>query len=204
MQVALGLKAHSGWAALVALGEDAGAPVLVERCRLQLVGPKDAEWAKQPYHAAHGLEPEDARELVARGVRAARQHALHELKACVERAAAAGHRPLAAAVIVGKPMPDWSVEQILAVHFRMHQAEGVLFREALVHAVEACGVRPLPVREDSLQQRACEVLSARPAQLTAALAAVGRAAGPPWSRDQKDAALAAWLALHSGPKATGG
>jgi hypothetical protein len=24
-------------------------------------------------------------------------------------------------------MPEWNVEQILAVHFRMHQAEGVLF-----------------------------------------------------------------------------
>ncbi|HEX2486543.1 MAG TPA: hypothetical protein VHQ66_14640 [Myxococcota bacterium] len=198
----MGLKAHSGWAALVAVGEDGGAPVLVERCRLQLVAPEDAEWAKQPYHAAHGLEPEDARELVARGVRSARRLALHELKSCVERAAAAGHRQVAAAVIVGKPMPDWSVEQILAVHFRMHQAEGVLFRDALVHAVEACGLRPVPVREDSLEKRACEVLSARPAQLAAAVAALGRAAGPPWSRDQKDAALAAWLALHSGPKRT--
>jgi len=25
-------------------------------------------------------------------------------------------------------MPDWSIEEILGVHFRMHKAEGVLFR----------------------------------------------------------------------------
>jgi len=31
-------------------------------------------------------------------------------------------------------MPDWSTDEILAVHFRMHKAEGELFRDALVRA----------------------------------------------------------------------
>ena len=41
---------------------------------------------------------------------------------------------------MANPMPDWSVEEILAVHFRMHKAEGVLFRDALVEAANACGL----------------------------------------------------------------
>jgi hypothetical protein len=32
----------------------------------------------------------------------------------------------ACAVLVANPMPDWSIEEILGVHFRMHKAEGVL------------------------------------------------------------------------------
>jgi hypothetical protein len=196
MEVAFGLKAHSGWAVLVALGEAQGAPVLVERRRLELMAPDDAAWAKQPYHAAHGLDPEDARDVVARGARAARRLALRELKAAVERAVHAGHRDVAGAVLMGTPMPAWSVDEILAVHFRMHKAEGALFRDALAHAVEACGLRPVPLPEKALEARACEALAARPPALAAALAVLGRAAGPPWGRDQKDAALAAWVALR--------
>jgi len=29
-------------------------------------------------------------------------------------------------------MPDWSTDEILAVHVRMHKAEGELFRDVLV------------------------------------------------------------------------
>jgi hypothetical protein len=195
MEVAFGLKAHSGWAVLVALGEAKGAPVLVERRRLELMAP-DEGWAKHPYHAAHGLDPAEAEDVVARAVRAARRLALREVKAAVERAAHAGHREVAGAVLMGTPMPAWSVDEIVAVHFRMHKAEGALFRDALAHAVEACGLRPVPLPEKALEARACEELAARPPALAAALAELGRAAGPPWGRDQKDAALAAWVALR--------
>jgi hypothetical protein len=48
----IGLKTHSGWAALVAIGKDRGQTFhLIERRRLELV---DEAWAKQPYHAAEG------------------------------------------------------------------------------------------------------------------------------------------------------
>jgi hypothetical protein len=89
------------------------------------------------------------------------------------------------------------VDQILAVHPRMHQAEGALFRDALAHAVEACGLRPVALPEKGVEARACELLAAPPAALAAALAELGRAAGAPWGRDQKDAALAAWVALRA-------
>jgi hypothetical protein len=196
MRIAFGLKAHSGWAALVALGAQGGAAVLVERSRLELVAPGTAEWAKQPYHAAHGLEPEDARDVVGRAIRAARVLAVRELKAAVERAASAGGRAVAGAVLVGAPMPAWSVDEILAVHLRMHQAEGFLFRDALAHAVEACGLRLLALPEKTLAAQARERLAAPPAAVEASLATLGRAAGPPWGRDQKDAALAARVALE--------
>jgi hypothetical protein len=118
------------------------------------------------------------------------------VKAAVQRAVDAGHRAAAGGVLVGEPMPAWSVGAILAVHFRMHKAEGALFREALARAVEACGLRLVAIPEKALEMHAPEVLGARPESLARTLAELGREAGPPWGRDQKDAALAAWLALR--------
>jgi len=41
--VALGLKAHSGWAALVAVAEERGEPAVAARRRLELIEVADAE-----------------------------------------------------------------------------------------------------------------------------------------------------------------
>ena len=59
MNVVFGLKAHSGWAALVVLGRQKDDFVVVDRRRLELV---ENEWARQPYHAAEGLKSETARD----------------------------------------------------------------------------------------------------------------------------------------------
>lgn len=59
MNVAFGLKAHSGWAALVAIGEADGAPVVVDRCRLDLM---EEPWQKHVYHAAEKLKPDAAKD----------------------------------------------------------------------------------------------------------------------------------------------
>ncbi len=50
----LGFKAHSGWAALVALGRDKDDLHVIDRRRIELADPADGEWARQPYHAAEG------------------------------------------------------------------------------------------------------------------------------------------------------
>jgi hypothetical protein len=188
MRVAIGTKAHSGWAALVAVGRaQDGAPALVDRRRVELIDPKDAHWAKQPYHAAEGLDPGDAHDVVKRGVDSAHRIAAREIAAAVKRMANAGHDVRACAVLVGTGMPAWSVDEILAVHFRMHKAEGELFRGALVAGARRAGVAVVELREKEL--------AAHAKRAGGALAALGKAAGPPWGRDQKDAALAAWIAL---------
>ena len=196
MKIALGLKAHSGWAALVALGAPAGSLELVDRRRIELIDQGDAFWAKQPYHAAEGLDPDDARELVKRGIASARRLAVRELRAAVKRAREAQHEIAACAVLTNDPMPDWSVAEILAVHFRMHKAEGVLFRDALARAAETCGLRLVAIREKDLGEHAERALAAPGARLTKTVAELGKSAGAPWGADQKLAALAAWVGLQ--------
>jgi len=82
MNVAFGMKAHSGWAAMVAIGERDGGLVVADRRRIELV---EDEWAKQPYHAAEDLKPGAARDVVKRGVEAARRIAVREMRAAVKR-----------------------------------------------------------------------------------------------------------------------
>ena len=197
MKVALGLKAHSGWAALVVVGRRDRDLVVVDRRRIELV---EDQWAKAPYHAAEDLEPAAARDMVGRGVEQAHRIAAREMRAAVERERERGNTVSGCAVLVGAPMPDWSVEEILAVHFRMHKAEGVLFREALARAAEACGLRLVAIPEKLLTKHAQRALRTPAGGLVKRVAALGKSVGPPWGKDQKDAALAALAALLGRPR----
>src|SRR5262245_42733945 len=156
VRVALGLSVHSGWAALMAVGKADENICVADRRRIELVEEANAKWAKQPYHAAEHLEPKAASTMVERAINAANARARRELEAALQRADEAGHEVAACAVLVGKPMPDWTVEEILAVHFRMHKAEGVLFRSALIQAAEAYSLKALAIPEKLLLEHAQE------------------------------------------------
>jgi hypothetical protein len=192
MKVALGMKSHSGWAAVVVVGRNERNYVVIDRRRIELV---DEEWAKQPYHAAEGLETELARTLVKRGVEAAHRIAARELRILIDRERERQNQVAACAVLTGAAMPEWSTDQILSVHFRMHTAEGVLFRNALVQAAEACEVKCVAIPEKSLADVAEKTLNAPVSALAKQITALGKTVGPPWGKDQKDAALAALIAL---------
>ena len=196
MKAAFGLKSHSGWAALVVLGTAGSDLHVIDRRRIELVGKGDADGVKQPYHAAEHLRPETARDLVKRGVAAARRAAAREMRAAVKRTRAAKHRIAACAVLVGDPMPGWSVDEILAVHFRMHKAEGALFQEVLGASARACGITFVAVPAKQLATRARTAFGPRTSEVLTQIAMLGKVVGPPWGKDQKEATLAAAIALR--------
>jgi hypothetical protein len=193
-KAAFGFKAHSGWAALIVLGTRDGDLEVLERSRVELV---EEEWAKQPYHAAEELTPAEARKVVKRGIDSATRIALREMRSALKRTRESGFEVQDCGLIVGSPMPDWSVDEILAVHFRMHKAEGVLFRDVLARAADECGLRVVPIAEKSLLQHAQTILETDATRLSKQLAALGKLVGPPWSKDQKEATLAAMIALQT-------
>jgi hypothetical protein len=192
MKLAFGLKVHSGWAALVVIGAADGEFTVAERIRIELF---DEAWAKQPYHAAEKLDPDDARETVARGIAAAERIAAREIRSAVQREQERGNHVSACAVLIANPMPDWSVAEILSVHIRMHKAEGVLFRDVLLRTAKTCGLEPIAIPEKLLLDQAEKALRISASRLEKKLAALGKLAGPPWGKDQKEAALAAMVAL---------
>jgi hypothetical protein len=196
VKAVLGLKSHSGWAALVVLGRAGGDLHVIDRRRIELVKEGDREWARQPYHAAERLRPEIARDVVKRGVSAARQIAAREMRGVVRRTQEAKHKIAACAVLVGDPMPNWSVDEILAVHFRMHKAEGALFQDVLGAAARACGIPLVAVPTKQLAARARTTFGLRTSEILTQIGSLGKAVGPPWGKDQKEAALAAAIALR--------
>jgi hypothetical protein len=196
VKVAIGLKAHSGWAALVVIGNSGNELQVIDRRRLELVEARDSHWAKQPYHAAEALDPDPARDLVKRATKAAYRIADREMRATMKRLRKQGHEIVSCAVLVPSPMPEWSVDQILAVHFRMHKAEGVLFPEALARAADQCGLNLITIPEKLLSVRAEKSLATPLSGLTRKVIMLGKTAGPPWGKDQKNAALAAMVALQ--------
>jgi hypothetical protein len=191
MRLAVGLKARTGWAALVALAGDVREPRLVERARIILAPPG----VMAPYHEADGLDPRQAQDSVRRSIAAVNDLATDAIRAAARRFAAAGHDLAGCAVLVGSGMPNWTTDEILAVHVRMHKAEGELFRDALVMGAQACGLNVTTLPHQSAIDAAAKTLDLTRGQLDAILTALGKSAGPPWSKDQKEAAAAALVAL---------
>jgi hypothetical protein len=199
VKVVFGLKAHSGWTALVALGFRKDRAEVVDRRRVDLFEP-GAEWVKAPYHAAEGLAPAAARRMVERGVEAAHRHAARAMREAVQRIRALGHDPVAGAVLTGAPMPSWTTDEILAVHFRMHKAEGVLWRQALSEGAAGAGIEVVPVPEKELAMVAPRALGEKWTAIVARVEAFKAQVGPPWGKDQKEAAIAALVARRRPPR----
>ncbi len=190
MRAALGLKARTGRALLVAVGNETELHIL-ERSQLPLL--PEGDWA--PYHAAEGLAAQAARERVTSSVASARRLAAEGIRGAAERLISAGHTICGCGLLVGAGMPTWSIEDILAVHVRMHQAEGELFRDVLVRGARAHGLEVVTLREKSALDDAATALGLSRPQLEARLAALGKTVGPPWGKDQKEAAAAAMVVL---------
>ena len=199
MRVALGLKARTGRAILVAIGASQQMHVL-ERTELKLLPESDFA----PYHAAAGLPSAAAQKSVARSVASAHRLAEEGIRNAIETLACAGHEICGCGVLIGGGMPPWSTDDILAVHIRMHQAEGVLFREVLVAGARACGLLPTTLREKAALEEAASMLGLSRTALETRLVALGKTVGAPWGKDQKEAAAAALVALTvetQGPRA---
>ena len=99
------------------------------------------------------------------------------------------------AVVQGRTTELPELEKILASHPRLHTAEGVLFRQVLMLAAEACGMRVHGVPEHGMEERAAKALGLPAGSLMPRLSELGRGLGSPWTLDQKYAAAAAWLTL---------
>lgn len=193
-QAAVGFRVHSGWAAVVAVWLEKGAPVVLDRKRAHLVKTFSYTF-RQPYHTAEKMPLAEAREFVAQVQTEARElshRIIHEMQSSLENlkiSLTRGSLLLAS----GRALPD--LEKILASHALIHTADGELFREAIVHGCARCGLKTERIKEKELLETAKETLREQPAALLKHIAEMGKAFGSPWSQDEKFATLAAWLAL---------
>jgi len=193
-QAAVGFRAHSGWTALVAISLEEGSPLVVLRQRPHLVKTFTYEF-RQPYHSAEKRPPAEGRSFILHVRSEARRlayQAIHSVQTSLRRQDyELKHCGLLLAS--GRPLP--ALPQILASHALIHSADGELFREALLHASRRCGFEIFTAKESELLARASCALHLQPDELVRRVANLGSALGPPWSQDEKCAALVAWLSL---------
>jgi hypothetical protein len=191
MRVAIGFKPRTGRATMVVVGGEPAAPVFVESREVALLPPG----AFAPYHVAADLPPSKRQESIDRDVRAARRLAEEAVRDAIRRCQGAGNRVMQCGVLIGKGLPTWSTDEIIAVHVRMHMAEGEMFRDVLVEAARACKLGPVTLPDKTALESAAKTLGMKPARLGAALEALGKQSGPPWRKEHREAAAAALVAL---------
>ena len=98
-------------------------------------------------------------------------------------------------IVAGNMELPASLETILASHALIHAAEGEMFRKAIIDACAAKDLAIINFPGTTLNDDGAALLGLTAAKLRDRLAAFGKALGPPWGQDQKEATLVAWLAL---------
>ena len=200
-QAALGFRVHSGWAAMVAVGLEKGAPSVLARERVHLVE-KFTYAFRQPYHTAKEMTLVEGREFIS-GVRGeARRLAQGTIRRLQSEIPRQGYKLTRCGLLLasGRPLP--ALEKVLASHALIHAADGELFREAILHASGRCGLSEFAIRDKELLDAAGRRFRVKPADVLRRVMEMGRSLGAPWSQDEKFAALVAWLALASKPART--
>ena len=122
------------------------------------------------FHAAAAMAPNAAAQWIERMRDRALGNARQRLSPLIAKASAC-------AIVANDGRPG-DLAGILASHARIHTAEGYFYRDVFR---EACTIAVRTVPPSSLD-----------------FSKVGKLAPPPWGRDQKLAALAAWSALAGG------
>jgi hypothetical protein len=191
---AVGLRAHSGWAALVAVAGTPRSPEILLRRRVELADPR-VPGSKQPYHAAEGEKLPKAKKIVSRCAGDARRLAGRAFDEVLAELKKSKHPVIACGLLLasGRPLP--ALEAILASHALIHTADGELFRDALAAAAQERGLPVTRVREKEISSIAAAGLRIPEEEIARCLKDAGRSIGPPWTQDQKLAVLAAWVAV---------
>jgi hypothetical protein len=185
MRVALGFRAHSGWAAMVAVAGTVDAPRVLDRRKIVIADPELAG-SKQPYHAAAEIALAEAEVRIRQAIESSQGLAAEAIEVAIRALEREGHEVCGCAVLFGSGKPLPPLEAILASHALIHTAEGVMFREAIVWAAKQWKFPVSGIREKDLD----------PEWLTR-VSSLGKLMGPPWTQDQKFATVAALKLLET-------
>jgi hypothetical protein len=191
-KVALGFRAHSGWAVMVVVSGSARSIVVLKRLEINLI---ERDIPKQPYHAAEHLDFKQAAALIRRSEATARKLARAAVRSAVKELHDEGLDLDGAGIVIASGRPQISLAKTLASHALIHTAEGELFRTAIVKACEHFSLPVTAEKDSTLLERANKILGYTPLEITKRTTEAGFDLGPPWTQDEKRATIVAWLAL---------
>ncbi len=192
VRAALGFSPHTGWAAVVAVSGSRDGPAVLAKRRVVMATTFETGAV---YHAAQALSVAEAEALVRSSEERFAAAARESIAALKDELRARGVEPVASAVLATSARPLPPLASILRSHALVHAAEGELYRRVLAAASASCAIPASLVPAKELANGLAAASGVPERRLAFALAEMGKASGRPWARDQKDAALAAWLAL---------
>jgi hypothetical protein len=193
--VAIGIRPHSGWGAVVVVAGGPGAIEIVDRRKIVITDPA-IQGANQPYHFAEDLPDPDR--YLAECAAASERLAWEALREVVSEARRRQKAVAGCAILLasGRKLP--ALANILASHPLIHTAEGEFFRQAFRRAGERLKLQVTGIRERDLDDRSQMAFGAGAKSLQREISGLGKSLGPPWTADQKNACLAALLVLNQG------
>jgi hypothetical protein len=198
-RAAIGVRMHSGWGALVAVSYDGGTVEVVERRRVA-VTTAGTPGANQPYHFAERLGLPEAEKFLGDCLAASKRLALAAVREVLGGLRARQYRVVGSAVLLasGRPLPP--LPKILASHASIHAAEGEFFRDVFSKACRELELSVSGFRERDLDEWVRTAFGKAATRIARQVSTLGRSVGPPWTTDQKTAALAALLVLANKQK----
>jgi hypothetical protein len=196
-RAAIGVRMHSGWGALVAVSNNDGIVEILVRRRV-VVTIADARGGNQPYHFAKTLELSEAEKFLLDSLAASRRLALAAVRDLIGELSGQ-YIVVGAAVLLasGRALPP--LAKILAAHPLIHAAEGEFFREAISKACESLDLPVTGIRERNLDEYVQSAFGEASTGMQQLVSTLGHSLGPPWTTDQKMAALAALVVLANKP-----
>jgi hypothetical protein len=193
-RAAIGVRMHSGWGALVAVSNSGGTVEVIDRRRVAITSPR-TPGANQPYHFAENLELPEAEKFLENCFAASQRLAMAAVRDVVGELRGRQYRVVGSAVLLasGRTLP--ALSKILASHALIHAAEGEFFREAFSKGCEGLDISVTGFRERNLDEDVQTTFGKAATRMWQQISTLGRSLGPPWTKDQKTAALAALVIL---------
>jgi len=198
-RAAIGVAAHLGWATLCVVATGGRALRVLHSERIETADPDDRE-ACEPFHVAGGFDgldrvppPEDPQAAVDRGLAKQRRHTKGALRG-IERLH--GEEIGWVGILVSRGRAAETLERATASHTQIHIEEGIAVRDSLRHALAKPGRHVEDVDQKAVWSLAGEALGRSDAALAKELAGLEPQNSGAWRKEEKTAALAAWLAWH--------
>src|ERR1700678_574554 len=142
---AIGIRAHSGWAAVVVVSGAPGAIEIIDRRKIVITASNVKE-ANQPYHHAKDLSLPDAERCLGECAAASERLAGEALRETMQESRRQKGEVISCAILLaaGRTLPPLS--KVLTSHPLIHTAEGEFFRQSFRKAGEMLGIEVTGIR----------------------------------------------------------
>lgn len=169
------------------------------RRKVIIIDPK-ARGVTQPYHYVEEMELHAAERHLSKCAADSCRLALQALAQIAKGLREHDFRLDGSAILLSsaRPLPD--LDEILVSHALIHAAEGEFFRQAFREALEQLKIPITGIRERELKNCATAEFGKAAPEIQQRINAMGRSLGPPWTQDEKTAALAAAIVLAKGQR----